>query len=89
MNIKEKITLALLVWNMVIFILYGIDKSKAKRGGWRISEKTLLLVAFMCGGFGAWVAGSTFHHKTRKWYFKTVWFIGMVVTLVTLYFIWC
>ncbi|MFR7326233.1 DUF1294 domain-containing protein, partial [Streptococcus pneumoniae] len=28
------------------------------------------------------------HHKTRKWYFKTVWFLGMVTTLVALYIIW-
>ncbi|TVW25646.1 DUF1294 domain-containing protein, partial [Streptococcus pneumoniae] len=48
----------------------------------------LLILALTCGGFGAWLAGITFHHKTRKWYFKTVWFLGMVTTLVALYFIW-
>ena len=88
MKINEGITLALLIWNLLIFLIYGIDKAKARRGAWRIPEKILLLLALTCGGFGAWLAGIRFHHKTRKWYFKTVWFLGMVTTLVVLYFIW-
>ena len=88
MKINEEITLALLIWNLLIFLIYGIDKPKARRGAWRIPEKILLLLALTCGGFGAWLAGIRFHHKTRKWYFKTVWFLGMVTTLVVLYFIW-
>ena len=88
MKINEGITFAILIWNLLVFMIYGIDKSKAKRGAWRIPEKYLLSFAFLCGGFGAWLAGVTFHHKTRKWYFKTVWFLGIVTTLVTLYLIW-
>lgn len=88
MKINEGITLALLIWNLLIFLIYGIDKSKARRGAWRVPEKILLILALTCGGFGAWLAGITFHHKTRKWCFKTVWFLGMVTTLVALYFIW-
>ena len=88
MKINEGITLALLIWNLLIFLIYGIDKSKARRGAWRVPEKILLTIALVCGGFGAWLAGIAFHHKTRKWYFKTVWFLGIVTTLVTLYLIW-
>ena len=88
MKINEGITFAILIWNLLVFMIYGIDKSKVKRGAWRIPEKYLLSFAFLCGGFGAWLAGVTFHHKTRKWYFKTVWFLGIVTTLVTLYLIW-
>ena len=88
MKLNEGITFAILIWNLLIFIIYGIDKSKAKRGAWRIPEKYLLSFAFLCGGFGAWLAGITFHHKTRKWYFKTVWFLGIVTTLVALYLTW-
>ena len=88
MKINQGITFALLIWNLLTFIIYGIDKSRANRGAWRIPEKYLLLFAFLCGGFGAWLAGLTFHHKTRKWYFKTVWFLGIVTTLVALYLIW-
>ena len=88
MKLNEGITFAILIWNLLVFMIYGIDKSKAKRGVWRIPEKYLLSFAFLCGGFGAWLAGVTFHHKTRKWYFKTVWFLGIVTTLVALYLIW-
>ena len=88
MKLNEGITFAILIWNLLVFMIYGIDKSKAKRGAWRIPEKYLLSFAFLCGGFGAWLAGVTFHHKTRKWYFKTVWFLGIVTTLVVLYLIW-
>jgi len=68
MKINEGITFAILIWNLLVFMIYGIDKSKARKG--------------------AWLAGVTFHHKTRKWYFKTVWFLGIVTTLVILYLIW-
>ena len=88
MKLDEKITLVFLIWNVMVFLIYGIDKSKARRGAWRIPEKVLLTIALICGGFGAWLAGIAFHHKTRKWYFKTVWSLGMVTTLVALYFIW-
>ena len=88
MKLDEKITLVLLIWNVMVFLIYGIDKSKARRRVWRIPEKILLTIALVCGGFGACLAGIAFHHKTRKWYFKTVWFLGMVTTLVALYFIW-
>ena len=88
MKINQGITFAILIWNLLVFMIYGIDKSKARKGAWRIPEKYLLSFAFLCGGFGAWLAGIAFHHKTRKWYFKTVWFLGMVTTLVALYFIW-
>lgn len=88
MKINQGITFAILIWNLLVFMIYGIDKSKAKRGAWRIPEKYLLSFAFLCGGFGAWLAGITFHHKTRKWYFKTIWFLGIVTTLVALYLTW-
>ena len=88
MKLNEGITFAILIWNLLVFMIYGIDKSKARKGAWRIPEKYLLSFAFLCGGFGAWLAGVTFHHKTRKWYFKTVWFLGIVTTLVVLYLIW-
>ena len=50
MKINEGITLAFLIWNLLIFLIYGIDKSKARRGAWRVPEKILLILAFTCGG---------------------------------------
>ena len=65
---------ALLVWlagiNAVTFALYGIDKYKAKKGHWRIPEKTLLLLPLLGGSVGGILGMSVFHHKTRHWYFR-------------------
>ena len=87
MKINQGITFAILIWNLLVFMIYGIDKSKAKEV---LGEylKNIYYHCILMWCFGAWLAGITFHHKTRKWYFKTVWFLGIVTTLVTLYFIW-
>ena len=54
----------LLAINIASFFLYGIDKYKAKKGRWRISEATLLLMAVIGGSIGAWVGMRIWHHKT-------------------------
>ena len=56
--------------NLLSFALYGIDKAKAKRGAWRIPEKTLLLAAFLGGSLGALLGMEVFRHKTKHWKFK-------------------
>ena len=61
--------LAILLISFISFCLYGIDKWKAKRGSWRISEKALLLSAFFFGGIGAFLGMRIFRHKTKHWYF--------------------
>lgn len=50
--------------NIVSFFLYGIDKYKAKRGKWRISEAMLLAMAVIGGSVGAWTGMKAWHHKT-------------------------
>lgn len=50
--------------NVIAFIVYGIDKLKAKRGKWRIPESTLLLLAAIGGSLGAWLGMKVWHHKT-------------------------
>lgn len=54
----------LAIINVVTFFLYGIDKWKAKRLKWRISEATLLGLAVIGGSIGAWLGMKTWHHKT-------------------------
>lgn len=56
--------------NLTAFILYGADKKKAKRGQWRIPEKTLLGVAVIGGSAGAILGMFLFRHKTKHWYFR-------------------
>ena len=54
----------LLVVNITSFILYGIDKYKARKGKWRISEARLLVMAAIGGSVGAWAGMKLWHHKT-------------------------
>ena len=60
----------LLAINIATFFLYGIDKYKAKKNQWRISEATLLLMAVIGGSIGAWVGMRIWHHKTMHKKFK-------------------
>ena len=64
------LTYYLLAINVVAFIMYGIDKYKAKKAKWRISEATLLLLAILGGSIGAWMGMKVWHHKTMHKKFK-------------------
>lgn len=77
----------LLFWNFVVFSLYGIDKWKALCGKWRISEKALLVPAFLMGGFGAFFGMYFFRHKTRKTVFVTLVPTAMLMNIAVIYFI--
>lgn len=52
--------------NILTLIMYGIDKLKAVRNEWRLSEATLLLPAILGGAYGALVGMFFFRHKIRK-----------------------
>ena len=60
----------LIVINVVSFLVYGIDKWKAKQGSWRISEATLLIFAVIGGSIGALLGMKIWHHKTMHKKFK-------------------
>ncbi len=62
--------LFLLLINLVTFLVYGMDKYKAKQDLPRIAERTLLGLALLGGSFGALLGMHLFHHKTRHWYFR-------------------
>ena len=56
--------------NVLTFFMYGIDKVKAKRSKWRISEAALLWMAVIGGSIGAWQGMKIWHHKTMHKKFK-------------------
>jgi uncharacterized membrane protein YsdA (DUF1294 family) len=56
--------------NIVTFLVYGIDKWKAKQGSWRISEATLLMLAVIGGTIGALLGMQVWRHKTMHKKFK-------------------
>lgn len=68
----------LVIINITAFAAYGADKQKAKKGKWRISENTLLLLAVLGGSIGAICGMKLFHHKTKKAAFS----VGLPVILV-------
>ena len=64
--------------NLLAFVLFGLDKWKARRGAWRISENALMLSAVLGGSIGALAGMRVFHHKTRHKKFT----VGVPVLLV-------
>ena len=69
---KILITLAIVyvVWNLIVFFMYGVDKFKAKKNLWRISENALITAAFLMGGVGAAFGMNKFRHKTKHLKFR-------------------
>ena len=67
----------LVVINLATFAVYGVDKSRARRGAWRVPEKTLFLLPLLGGSAGALAGMRVFHHKTKHWYF--VWGIPAIL----------
>ena len=60
----------LLAVNVLTFIVYGVDKWKARRGHWRVPEASLLGLAALGGSVGAWLAMQLLRHKTQKKKFR-------------------
>ncbi|MBQ7092475.1 MAG: DUF1294 domain-containing protein [Clostridia bacterium] len=56
--------------SFLLFAMMGIDKSLAKRGAWRVPEKTLFLLALLGGALGGIIGMYFFRHKTRHTSFK-------------------
>ena len=69
--------------NLVVFIVFAIDKDAARKNSWRTPERTLIILAFF-GPFGAFGAMRVFRHKTQKIIFYCVplfVFLQIVVTI--------
>lgn len=80
----------LLVWlaviNLLTFIVYGADKRRARKGKWRVPEKTLFLLPLLGGSIGALLGMRVFHHKTKHWYF--VWGIPAILLVQIALAVW-
>ncbi|MEG1741571.1 MAG: DUF1294 domain-containing protein [Acetivibrio sp.] len=77
MKVYEKILIYLCLINLAGFISMGMDKQKAKKHVYRISEKTLFLYAVLGGSLGSILGMQVFRHKTKH---KTF-LIGMPLIL--------
>lgn len=71
------VMLYLVCINLAAFALMAADKRRARKGRWRIPERTLFGAALLGGSLGA-IAGMVLcHHKTKHWYFV----VGMPLIL--------
>ena len=69
----------LIIINIFLFILYGIDKLLAIKKKNRISEFSLLLISFFSGGIGSILGMIIFNHKTKKVKF---WILNILFTIL-------
>ena len=69
---SELILIYVIIVSLCTFVMYGIDKYKAIHKQWRIPESSLLMAAFMGGGYGATIGMYVFRHKTKHVSFKNI-----------------
>ena len=74
----KNIVTYLIAINLIAFLTMWVDKKKAKKGAWRISEKALFILVILGGGIGGIAGMYTFRHKTQK----PLFFIGFPLILI-------
>ena len=62
----QNIIIYLVIINILGFFIMWLDKRKARKGSWRIPEKTLFIITALGGGIGTIAGMYTFRHKTQK-----------------------
>ena len=73
--------------SLITFILYAVDKRRARQKKWRIPEATLIGFSLLGGAVGGYLAMLIVRHKTKYWYFHffnilgLLWQIGLIVFL--------
>jgi len=70
------------LWNVVVYVMYAVDKRRAAKNAWRISEARLIGSALCAGGIGAALAMHLLRHKTQHTNFKILVPVGAVITIV-------
>lgn len=78
------------IWNIIVALIYGIDKSLAKGKKRRMSERFLLFIAFLFGGTGAMFGMVIFNHKTSKMKFRLLvpLYIALNIILIKAYYMY-
>ncbi|PTQ84728.1 uncharacterized membrane protein YsdA (DUF1294 family) [Trichococcus patagoniensis] len=84
---RNPVLIYFILANLVLFILMGIDKKKARQKAWRIPERNLLLLGFFGGGLGGLLGMHHFRHKTKHQSFKVVFALGTLLTGIASYFL--
>ena len=62
----KNVIIYLISINIIGFFIMWLDKQKARKGSWRIPEKTLFIITAIGGGIGTTTGMYVFRHKTKK-----------------------
>lgn len=69
-----------LLWiNIISFIVYGVDKTLARKKSFRVSEYSLFILSLFGGGIGSLLGMRLFHHKTKKLIF---WIFNIITSII-------
>ena len=82
--IPQALALAYLALSVFTYLIYALDKSKAKRGAWRISEASLHFLALIGGWPGGAIAQQLLRHKSKKRSFRIIFWVTVIINCVTL-----
>lgn len=84
----QNIIIYFIAINLFGFFIMWLDKRKARKGKWRIPEKTLFIITALGGGIGTIAGMYTFRHKTQKIAFVIGFpFITILEILLAVYWI--
>ena len=87
MELKYYFIIYIILINIISFFVMYIDKKKAEQNKYRISEKTLFILALILGGIGIYSGMYKFKHKTKHLKFTIFIPIIIVLNFITIYFI--
>ncbi len=65
-------------FSAVAFLMFGFDKWRAQRSGWRVSEFLLVMLGALGGWPGGLLGMMVFRHKTAKWTFKLKYLLALI-----------
>ena len=68
----------LTAFSVVTFLVFGFDKWRAQRSGWRVSESILVMLGALGGWSGGLLGMIVFRHKTAKWTFKFKYVLALI-----------
>lgn len=89
LTLTEIFIIYIAIINVVAFVMYGVDKWKAKHAKWRTSEAALIFVAILGGSIGALAGMAVWRHKTQHAKFKFGIPLILIIQIVALLFTSC
>ena len=72
----------ILIMSSITFVLYEVDKRKAKDNKWRIKEIVLLVFSFLFGSIGGLLGMYGLRHKTKHWHFVAVNYLSLIIHIL-------